>query len=185
MRIRRLLFAWGTAAVLLVMTGMLLVLWVRASRAQDLARQNFQAARDAVNELLSSVDRDVAGVGADSPEVQQFRRQLLEKANTFYIEFSQIRPDSDEVLNDLAVAHLRLGHINRMLDDADVGDRRVQPGDLAVPRAPGTGPGQRGLPAGDGQRPQLARRDATARSRARARTPKPRTDRPWSFRRPS
>ena len=116
MRIRRLLFAWGTAAVLLVMTGVLLVLWVRASRAQDLARQNFQAAREAVNELLSSVDRDVAGVGADAPEVQQLRRQLLEKANTFYIAFSQIRPDSDEVLNDLAVAHLRLGQINRMLD---------------------------------------------------------------------
>ena len=182
MRIRRLLFAWGTAAVLLVMTGVLLVLWVRASRAQDLARQNFQAAREAVNELLSSVDRDVAGVGADSPEVQQLRRQLLEKANTFYIAFSQIRPDSDEVVNDLAVAHLRLGQINRMLDAPTPAIDHYNRG-----RSCGSASSWRGTKPtrATGRRwptPTTGSARRTARSRARAQKPKPRTDGPWSFR---
>src|SRR5688500_1303373 len=46
-RIRRLVFAWGTAAVLLVMAGVLLVLFVVANRQRARAQENLLIAADA------------------------------------------------------------------------------------------------------------------------------------------
>jgi tetratricopeptide (TPR) repeat protein len=124
-RIRRLVIAWSTAAVLLVMTGVLLVLFVVANRERaaatserNRAEQNLQFAADAVNQLLVSIDRDPATIGADVPAMQQLRRELLERARPFYDQFLQQSPN-DDILSAMALAHLRLGHINRMLNDPD------------------------------------------------------------------
>ena len=122
-RIRRLVIAWSTAAVLLVMTGILLVLFVVANRQRETAdaergraEQNLQIAADAVNQLLVSIDRDPATIGADVPAMQELRRELLERAKPFYDEFLQ-QGASDDILGDMARAHLQLGNISRMLND--------------------------------------------------------------------
>ena len=122
-RIRRLVVAWGTAAVLLVMTAVLLVLLVVANRQRQTANaeraraeQNLHIAADAVDKLLVSIDRDPTTIGADIPAMQELRRELLERAKPFYDQFLQ-QNAGDEVLSGMAEAHLRLGHINRMLND--------------------------------------------------------------------
>ena len=117
MRIRRLVFAWGTAAVLLVMAGVLAVLWVRASTAQDRAEQSLSEAMQAVEQFLASTDRQINQVGADSPEMQEFRRTLLEKAKPFYARLAALSPDNTTLLQSAAMARLRLGQINRLLHD--------------------------------------------------------------------
>lgn len=115
-RIRRLVVAWGTAAVLLVLLVIANRQRAAATAERNRAEQNLHIAADAVNQLLVSIDRDPATIGADVPAMQQLRRELLERARPFYDQFLQQSP-SDEILSGLAVAHLRLGHINRMLDD--------------------------------------------------------------------
>jgi tetratricopeptide (TPR) repeat protein len=122
-RIRRLVIAWGTAAVLLVMTAVLLVLLVVANRERRAANteraraeQNLRIAADAVDKLLVSIDRDPTTIGADIPAMQELRRELLERAKPFYDQFLR-QNAGDEVLSGMAEAHLRLGHINRMLND--------------------------------------------------------------------
>jgi tetratricopeptide (TPR) repeat protein len=115
-RIRRLVVAWGTAAVLLVLLVIANRQRLAATAERNRAEQNLQIAADAVDQLLVSIDRDPATIGADVPAMQQLRRELLERARPFYDEFLQQSP-SDAILSGLAVAHLRLGHINRMLND--------------------------------------------------------------------
>jgi tetratricopeptide (TPR) repeat protein len=122
-RIRRLVIAWSTAAVLLVMSGILLVLFVTANNQREAAtsernraEQNLRIAADAVDQLLVSIDRDPASIGADVPAMQQLRRELLERARPFYDQFL-LQDPGDEVVSGMAQAHLRLGHINRMLND--------------------------------------------------------------------
>lgn len=116
-RVRRLLFAWGTAAVLLV--AVVIVAWQaqRARREGARAERNLVLATSAVNELLASTDRNQASVGADVPQMEQFRGELLRRAKRFYAEFTRQQPDNEGFVSDMGAAHFRLGQINRMLDD--------------------------------------------------------------------
>jgi tetratricopeptide (TPR) repeat protein len=94
------------------------VLLVTASRQRRLAQDNLRIAADAVDQLLVSIDRDPTTIGADVPQMQQLRQTLLERARPFYDRFLEQNP-SDDILSDMAFAHLRLGDINRMLDDTE------------------------------------------------------------------
>lgn len=115
-RKKRLARAQGAAAVfgtLFVAAGILAyVAWNATERAES----NFGLARSAVEEMLASADLDLARVGADVPQMQEFRRQLLERAQQFYAVFMNQQPRSEEVQRQLAFAHFRMGHINRMLE---------------------------------------------------------------------
>jgi tetratricopeptide (TPR) repeat protein len=116
-RIRRLVIAWGTAAVLLVMTAVLLVLVVMANRQRLRAEQNLGLAADAVGELLVSIDDDPETVDREVPALQRLRHELLEKAKPFYDRFLQ-QGAGDAIVSEMAIAKLRLGHVNRMLNDS-------------------------------------------------------------------
>jgi tetratricopeptide (TPR) repeat protein len=116
-RVRRLVIAWGTAAALLVMTAVLLVLVVIANRQRARAEQNLGLAADAVGELLVSVEQGPDAVDRDVPALQRLRHELLTKARPFYDRFLQQGAD-DEIVSEMAIAHLNLGHVNRMLNDS-------------------------------------------------------------------
>ncbi|HUK34880.1 MAG TPA: hypothetical protein VLV86_13245, partial [Vicinamibacterales bacterium] len=83
------------------------------------ATQNLGFAKQAVDQTLSSAGLDPAAAGADVPQMTEFRRQLLEKAKTFYDDFLKQDARSQTLRREMALAHLRLGHIDRWLERAD------------------------------------------------------------------
>jgi tetratricopeptide (TPR) repeat protein len=116
-RQRRLQLAWGVSFVLLVL--LVIAVWqgLVARREGQRAATNFSLATTAVDELLASVERNQVSVGADVPQLEQFRRELLERAQRFYAEFITQQPTNEQLIEDLGFAHFRLGHIYRMLDE--------------------------------------------------------------------
>lgn len=122
-RRRKLRHAQWAAAILGALLVMALIsTWV-AWRESARAARNFTLAREAVDETLSSASLDPARVGADVPELVAFRRDLMRKAERFYAEFVLQEPDSEALLSDVAEAHRRLGHIQRLLDDPLAAER--------------------------------------------------------------
>jgi tetratricopeptide (TPR) repeat protein len=115
-RIRNLQIAWGSAAVLLILLVVAAYAYAVARRESNRAEANLRLAKNAVDETLAASDRDPAQRGADVPQLEEFRRELLERARRFYLEFVTQKPNSEEFLKELALAHVRLGHIYRMLD---------------------------------------------------------------------
>ncbi len=109
--LRRTQYAAAILASLLVAALALAVIARRESRR---AEANLQLARAAVDESLSSAERSSARVGADTPDVEELRRELLGKAERFYEAFMYQEPRSEASRRDLAMAHVRLGHIQRL-----------------------------------------------------------------------
>jgi tetratricopeptide (TPR) repeat protein len=99
------------------MTAVLLVLVVMANRQRLRAEQNLGLAADAVGELLVSIDDDPETVDREVPALQRLRHELLEKARPFYDRFLQ-QGAGDAIVSEMAIAKLRLGHVNRMLNDS-------------------------------------------------------------------
>ena len=107
--------------------------WPYVARQENRrATQNLGFAKDAVDQTLSSADRDPASAGADVPQMTEFRRELLEKAKSFYVEFLKQDARNEALRHEMALAHLRLGHINRMLEKADEAAREYQEADRAI-----------------------------------------------------
>ena len=106
-----------TAAVLAALLALTAFAWSTARRESARAEENLRLARAAVDESLAVVERDPARLGVDMPQVVEVRRELLTKAQDFYREFIKQAPASEEIRQEMALAHLRLGHINRALDD--------------------------------------------------------------------
>jgi tetratricopeptide (TPR) repeat protein/energy-coupling factor transporter ATP-binding protein EcfA2 len=104
-----------TAAVLATLLIAAVALAIVARRENARATANLALAREAVDESLSSVDLDPARLGADVPALEELRRDLLLKAQRFYAAIGAQDPDSEQSRDDLALAHLRLGHISRLL----------------------------------------------------------------------
>jgi tetratricopeptide (TPR) repeat protein len=118
-RKRKLRQAQWTAAVFGVLF-VIAVFFAYVARQENLrAATNLRLAKDAVDQTLSSAGLDPASAGADVPQMQEFRRQLLEKAKTFYVAFLEQDAGSEELRHEMARAHLRLGHIDRWLDNTD------------------------------------------------------------------
>lgn len=100
------------AVLLLAAVAAAYLAWRESTRAEA----NLRLAREAVDETLASADRDPARVAADFAEMENFRRDLLQRTERFYAAFMSQEPSSLDVRQDLAAAHLRLGHISRMLE---------------------------------------------------------------------
>lgn len=121
--LRRTQYAAGVLATMLVAAVALAVV---ARRESQRAEANLQLARTAVDESLSSADRSSARVGADTPDVEELRRELLDKAEHFYEAFMYQSPSSEASRRDLAMAHLRLGHIHRLIAKPDDAEREYK-----------------------------------------------------------
>ena len=116
------LVAGVLATMLVVAVGLGMFAWSERQRAQG----NLDLARQAVDESLAAIDRDPADIGAAVPQVEELRRQLLARAEGFYLAFMDQEPRSERARRDLALAHLRLGHINRMLEKRDDAEREYR-----------------------------------------------------------
>jgi tetratricopeptide (TPR) repeat protein/energy-coupling factor transporter ATP-binding protein EcfA2 len=115
-RIRRLIYAWGTAAVLAVLA---IWAWYSAWTARSerkRAEDNLGLARAAVDDTLILTTTDPAAMGADVPQMRELRRDLLEKARPFYEKFIEQAPDNDDLKYQRAIALDRLGYIHRALE---------------------------------------------------------------------
>ncbi len=125
-RRRQLLRARATAAVFAVLFVIAGALAFVARQENRRAAQNLGFAKDAVDQTLSSAGLDPASAGADTPQMTAFRRQLLEKAKTFYDDFLKQDANSEALRREMALAHMRLGHIDRWLERADDAVREYQ-----------------------------------------------------------
>lgn len=87
--------------------------WRQTRRAQS----NLQLAKQAVDESLSSAGREQAREGSDLPQLEQFRKELLDKAASFYTIFAGQNTRDFALRLEEARAHARLGDINRLIGD--------------------------------------------------------------------
>lgn len=118
-RRRKLRQARWTAAVfgaLFLIAGLLAYVARQENRR---ATENLRLAKEAVDQTLASAGLDPASAGADFPQMIEFRRELLEKAKVFYVDFLKQDARDETLLHEMALAHLRVGDINRWLDRAD------------------------------------------------------------------
>jgi len=125
-RRRKLRQARWTAAVfgaLFLVAGLLAYVARQENRR---ATENLRLAKDAVDQSLSSAGLDPASAGADVPQMAEFRRELLEKAKVFYVDFLKQDARDETLRHEMALAHLRVGHINRWLDRADDAAREYE-----------------------------------------------------------
>ncbi len=114
--------AAGLATLLFTAIGFGWFAWAERQRAEG----NLVLARQAVDESLAAITRDPALAGADVPQVEALRRELLSRAERFYLAFIQQDPRSQAARRDLAMAHLRVAHISRMLEKRDDAEREYQ-----------------------------------------------------------
>jgi tetratricopeptide (TPR) repeat protein len=100
-------------AILLLIVG---TLFYMVRKQKDLAEHNLSLAKLAVDESLASAGREHAREAADLPEMEEFRRELLDKAKTFYLNFAKQEPRNEELRGEIAKARSRLGDVYRLLD---------------------------------------------------------------------
>jgi len=86
-----------------------------ALRQTHRAENNLQLAKKAVDESLSSAGREQAREAGDLPQLEQFRRELLGKAEVFYTLFARQNSTNSTLRGEEARAHSRLGDINRLM----------------------------------------------------------------------
>jgi len=115
-KLREAQWAAGVLAALLVIAGTLAYL---ARKENARAEENLKLAQNAVDEMLSSAGSKQARVAEDVPEMEEFRRELLGKARSFYTIFVSQKPHSEEIRGEMARAHFRLGDIYRLLENSD------------------------------------------------------------------
>ncbi|HEY6375243.1 MAG TPA: tetratricopeptide repeat protein [Edaphobacter sp.] len=85
--------------------------WKQTHRAEN----NLQLAKKAVDESLSSAGRENGREAGDLPQVEEFRKELLDKAEAFYTLFAQQNSTNPNLRSEEARAHSRLGDINRLM----------------------------------------------------------------------
>jgi len=109
----------AAVAVLITLSIVCLAMYVMARHERDRAELNLQLAKQAVDESLSSAGRQRARESADSPEMEAFRKELLDKAAAFYAVFTRENTGNLKLRTDAAWAHSRLGDVNRLLERRD------------------------------------------------------------------
>jgi hypothetical protein len=113
----KLRLAWLVAGSLGVLLLVALSLYYVARRETARAQTNLQLARKAVDESLSSAGREQGRESPDPPQLEQFRQELLKKAEQFYSNFLAKQSGNDaDFRADVAMVHSKLGDINRLLD---------------------------------------------------------------------
>jgi tetratricopeptide (TPR) repeat protein len=109
-------YQWAASIMATLLLGVGILAYVaRDERAR--AEKNLRLAQTAVDEMLSSAGREQARVAADVPQMEEFRRELLSKARSFYSIFITQKPDSETLRNETTRAHFRLGDIDRLLQE--------------------------------------------------------------------
>jgi tetratricopeptide (TPR) repeat protein len=103
------------AAILGVLSVVALSLAYVAWSEKHRAENNLQLARKAVDESLSSAGREQSRETADLPEMEEFRKELLDKAGNFYVLFTKQNSKNESLRSEAAWAHSRLGDISRLL----------------------------------------------------------------------
>lgn len=83
-----------------------------AQRQQRQAENNLRQAIRAVEQMLTRVGSEKL---SNVPLMEGVRRELLEDALTFYLDFLEERKDDPLLRAETAAAHLRVGEINRLL----------------------------------------------------------------------
>src|SRR5262249_40926466 len=91
-----------------------------AERERRRAGVNFQAARAAVNELLSRVAQERL---ANEPRLQVVRRDLLEKALRFHQGFLQAQSENVEVRWETGQAFVRVADIQEQLGQPEKAEK--------------------------------------------------------------
>jgi tetratricopeptide (TPR) repeat protein len=114
------------AGILGVLALIAIVAAVVALKEKRHAENSLQMARNAVDASLSSAGREQARAGADSPQMEEFRKELLDKAQTFYAVLSQQNSTNEGLRSETAAAHSRLGDINRLLQRYDESVRQYK-----------------------------------------------------------
>jgi tetratricopeptide (TPR) repeat protein/energy-coupling factor transporter ATP-binding protein EcfA2 len=106
---------WAAAVLgimLVVAASLAYVAWNLKRRAEA----NLQLAKAAVDESLSSAGSQQAREAADTPQMEEFRHGLLEKAKNFYVNYlGKQDPGSENFRLETARTHTRLGDIHRLL----------------------------------------------------------------------
>ena len=111
------------------------------------------------------------------PEVEELRRDLLARAQRFYTQFMQQAPTSEALRRDVAFAHFRLGHIDRMLEKRPEAEKEYREAiarfEALVARSPGRADDRQALAnaynwLGETLRPQPARASDAERAYGRA-----------------
>ena len=125
-RKRKLRQAQWTAAVFGALFLIAGVLAYVARQENRRATGNLRLAKESVDQTLSSAGLDPASAGADVPQMAEFRRELLEKAKVFYVDFLKQDARDETLRNEMALAHLRLGHIDRWLEKSDEAAREYE-----------------------------------------------------------
>jgi len=114
-RKRKLRYIQGAAAVLGIVLVIAVSLAYLAWREKSGAEANLQLAKTAVDESLSSAGSQQAREAADIPQLEEFRKDLLEKAKNFYVNYLG-KEEPKKFRGEMAQAHARLGDINRLLE---------------------------------------------------------------------
>jgi tetratricopeptide (TPR) repeat protein/energy-coupling factor transporter ATP-binding protein EcfA2 len=111
-KLRQARWAAGILAALLAVAG---ILGLLAVGERNRAEKNLHTANDVVDKLLLAAGSDAEEDAAEIPEMQAFRKKLLDQARLYLNQFTQQKPGSREYREEMALAHRRLGDINRLL----------------------------------------------------------------------
>ncbi len=87
-------------------------------REGNRAKQNLVLARSAVEESLATIGAGrmgETGEGAYTPETEEIRKEILNKAKEFYLNFAKQGASKEEYLSEQAFGRSKLGDINRQL----------------------------------------------------------------------
>jgi len=101
---------------LLAMVGGLLYL---VRKQQRRAEDNLRSAKETVDQSLSAAGNEAGFVGESeyTPPMEELRKELLAKAESFYATFTREMPKNPASLSEAATAHSRLGDIRRLLEN--------------------------------------------------------------------
>ena len=105
------------AAALLLLAGSAIIEAIQLksiSRERDRADQNLNLAEKAVDESLSLGSAQQSQEASESPRTEELRKQLQERAQIFYQALLHATHDREEARKNMAMAHLRLGDIDRL-----------------------------------------------------------------------
>lgn len=116
-RKNKLRLAWAVAGALAVLLLVALSFYYVAQEERGRAEANLALASKAVDESLSSAGNQQARESPDPPQLEQFRQELLRKAEEFYSNFLAKQSKNDPKFRaDSALVHAKLGDINRLLE---------------------------------------------------------------------
>jgi tetratricopeptide (TPR) repeat protein len=116
-RRRSQIIIWALSALSLLVGTLGILAYEQEKLAADnlkLADQNFTLARRAVGDFLSSAGAHRAQEFPDSPDLEEFRGQLLDKAKIYYQKLAAQAQGGEKVEAEMAMANANLGDIDRL-----------------------------------------------------------------------